>query len=73
MKINVRVTPNAKVPAVVKVDDVTYNVKVNARAVKGRANERLIEILAEHFGRRKSEIRILKGLNGRDKVVEVAV
>jgi hypothetical protein len=71
MKINVRVTPNAKVPTIEKVDANTYNVRVNARAVEGRANTRMIEMLAEHFGIRKTKVCILKGFNSKNKVVEV--
>ena len=71
MQINVRVTPNAKVPAVIKVDELNYRVKVNAQAIEGKANERLVEILAEHFKVKKSCVRIIKGQNGRNKIIEV--
>ncbi len=71
MRINVMVTANAKAPAVVKVDEDNYKVRVNAPAIEGRANGCLIEILAEHFGVPKSHIRILRGLNGRKKLVDV--
>lgn len=71
MEISVRVTPNARLPGVVKADDGSYNVKVNAPAREGKANQRLIEILAAHFDVPKSRIRIVKGLNGRNKVVEI--
>jgi uncharacterized protein len=65
------VTPNAKIPTVVKGDDDVYKVKVNARASEGKANMRLVEILAEHFNVPKSHIRILKGLGSRNKLVEI--
>ena len=71
MNINVRVTPNSKVPAIVKIAESNYKVKVNAPANEGRANERLIEILAEHFGVSKSSIIILKGSKSRDKLVRI--
>jgi hypothetical protein len=71
MRINVTVTPNAKVPEIIRLGDNDYRVKVNARASEGRANLRLIEMLAEHFDVSKSRIRILSGLNHRQKTVEV--
>lgn len=72
MRINVTVTPNAKIPAIVKGDDGNYKVKVNARALEGRANIRLIEILAEHFDVPKSHVIILKGFGSRNKIVEIS-
>jgi len=70
MKINVTVTPNAKVSAVVKLDESNYKVKVNAPATEGRANKRLVEVLADYFSVPKSRIRIMKGLNSRKKIIE---
>ncbi len=71
MRISIAVTANSKAPAVVKVDDENYKVRVNAPALEGRANVRLIEILADHFGVPKSRIKILRGLSSRKKTVDV--
>ncbi|MDE1869383.1 MAG: DUF167 domain-containing protein [Candidatus Micrarchaeota archaeon] len=75
MEINVRVTPNAKTAhamnAVVKIDEKNYLVKVNAPAIDGKANKRLLEIVADYFNVKKSSVRILKGINGRNKVLEI--
>lgn len=73
MIIGIAVTANAKKSAVVKVDEQNYKVKVDAPAIEGRANERLVEILADHFGVAKSRIRILRGLGSRKKVVEIGL
>jgi hypothetical protein len=73
MRISVTVTPNAKAPSVVGLGGSSYKVKVNAPASEGKANARLVEILAEHFNTSKSRIRILQGLNSRSKVVEIAI
>ncbi len=73
MRIRVAVVPNAKTPEILKVGEGEYRVRVNARATEGRANERLIELLAGHFGIPKSRVRIIRGVRGRNKVVEVAV
>ncbi len=71
MNIKVRVTANSKTPSVVMIDESNYRVRVNAPAIEGIANRRLIEILAGHFQIPKSKIRILKGAMGRDKVLEI--
>lgn len=71
MQINVTVTPNAKVPLVVRTGEGSYRVKVDARALKGRANGRLIELLAEHFGVPKRDVIIVRGLGSRNKIIEI--
>ena len=71
MLIRVYVTPNARETRVVKVSDDYFEVRVDERAVGGRANKRLLEILAEHFKVQKSRISILKGTKTRNKLVQV--
>jgi uncharacterized protein (TIGR00251 family) len=69
--IRVYVTPNAREARVVKVSDDYFEVRVDEMAVGGRANKRLLEILAEHFKVQKSRISILKGTRTRNKLVQV--
>jgi len=71
MLIRVYVTPNAREARVVKVRNDYFEVRVDEVAVDGRANKRLLEILAEHFKVQKSRISILKGSNTRNKLVQV--
>jgi len=49
MLTRVYVTPNAREARVVRVSEDCFEVRVDERAVGGRANMRLLEILAEHF------------------------
>jgi len=72
MKINVRVTPKAKQNKVVVEAD-RLKVYLTAPPVEGKANQALIDLLAEYYGVRRSQIRIITGQKGRDKVVEVGV
>ena len=67
----VRVIPNAKKPSVIKEEQNVYLVRVDAPAVGGKANKRLLELLAKHFGVKKSSIRIIKGEKSREKVIEI--
>ncbi len=71
MLINVHVTPNAKEARVTKVGEASFDVRVDEKAVGGRANKRLLEILAEHFDVPRSRVSIVRGAKSRDKVVEV--
>ncbi len=71
MLIRVHVTPNAKVAGMVKVTEDYFEVRVDERAVDGRANKRLLEILAEHFKVPNSKISIVRGTRSRNKLVQV--
>jgi uncharacterized protein len=71
MLVRIHVTPNARQVRVVKVNEDSFEVKVGERAIDGRANKRLLEILSDHFMVPKSRISIVKGMKSRDKVVQV--
>jgi uncharacterized protein (TIGR00251 family) len=71
MKISVRVKPRSSKIAVVVQEDGTYLVSLKAPPVEGKANDQLLEVLAEYFDRPRRDITILKGTNGRFKIVEI--
>lgn len=71
MLVKVHVTPNARAPLVVKVDESDLEVRVDERAEGGAANKRLLEILSEHYGVPRSSIAIVRGTKSRDKVLAV--
>lgn len=73
MIIHVRVKINATKADITKVDESTYEVKVDEKAIDGRANRRLIEILSKHFAVSKSRIIIINGSKSRDKIVDGAI
>lgn len=51
----------------------SLKVKVTSPPEKGKANEEVVELLAERFHVKKSDITILSGLKSRKKVAEVRV
>jgi uncharacterized protein YggU (UPF0235/DUF167 family) len=71
LKILVAVKPQARKSKVKKISDGEYSVSVTALAREGKANEAVIELLAEYFSVPKSSIRILRGQTARRKLVEV--
>lgn len=71
MKLNVVVKPNARKNAVETRQDGSLVVYVSTPPIEGRANERLVEVLAEHFGRPKRDIVIVSGVRSKRKIVEV--
>ena len=73
MRLSVRVKPSAKKEGVKVAPDGVLEVRVSAPPEKGKANERLIELLAEHFGVPKSQVSIIAGHTQRQKVVEISL
>jgi len=69
--IKVHVIPNAKEVRVVKVGEADFEVKIDEKAIDGRANKRLMEILSEHLRVPKSRIFIMSGARSRDKILQV--
>jgi uncharacterized protein len=62
--------PHSMREEVVKQGD-DYVVRVKAMPVEGKANEAVIELLARHFKVPKSAVKIVVGLTGRTKIVDV--
>jgi uncharacterized protein (TIGR00251 family) len=71
MKIRVHVKPNARLNEVKLREDGVYVVRIAAPPVEGRANEKLIEVLAEHFKTPRRNVEIVAGGRGRHKIVEI--
>ncbi len=64
-------TPHAKQNKVVESDGV-LRVYTTVAPENGRANSAVIELLSEYFDVAKSQIKIVRGVAARDKVVEIA-
>jgi uncharacterized protein (TIGR00251 family) len=71
MLIKVRAKPNSKKEGIPKLDENYYEVRVSAPPVKGMANRRITELLAEYFGVPKSKVKLVKGGTLREKVFEI--
>jgi len=71
MIVNVKVIPNAKKEGISEEEDGSLVVRIAEKPLFGRANKRLIEVLAKHFNVKKNQIRIIRGLKSRFKMVSV--
>lgn len=72
VKIQVRIKPNSRHDEGIELVDSIYEVRVKAPAVEGRANERLIELVAGHFKVSRSRVEIVRGHRSRLKTVAIA-
>ncbi len=70
-RLSVKVVPRASRNEVVGEQGGALKVRLTAPPVEGAANEALVELLAGHFGVRRSKVRILRGANARLKLVEI--
>jgi uncharacterized protein YggU (UPF0235/DUF167 family) len=71
MKISVKVKTRSREEKVEKIDDLNFVVRVKELPVENRANEAIIEILAEYFSVPKSKIDIIYGYNSKNKIIEI--
>lgn len=70
MKITVKVFPKAHINSVEEIDGM-YIVRTTVVPESGKANARIIKLLAAHFGVAPSCVSIIKGQNSRSKIVDI--
>jgi len=71
MLIKVRAKPRSKREGVKEITKEYLEVRVNQPPEKGRANGRIIELLAQYFNVPKSRVRLVKGETSKEKVFEI--
>jgi uncharacterized protein (TIGR00251 family) len=69
--IQVRVTPRARRNAVERQPDGRLKVYVTAPPEDGRANEAVVEIIAEWLGVKRRQVEIISGATSRNKIVRI--
>ncbi|MFA6184784.1 MAG: DUF167 domain-containing protein [Candidatus Shapirobacteria bacterium] len=73
MKVTVVVHPNSKKTRIEKDLMEMLHVYVNTPPLEGKANEAVIEILADFFKIKKNEIFLLRGVKSKNKIFEVKI
>ena len=71
MLIKVKVKPNAKKNEIKQIEDNFFEIKTTAVPEKGKANQKVIEMLSKHFKVPKSRIKIVRGETSREKIIEI--
>ena len=71
VRFRVPVQPRASRSEVVGVREGALRVRLQAPPVDGAANEALVELLAERLSVSRRDVRIVAGVAGRSKVVDV--
>ena len=70
MKFKIKVIANSSRQEV-KEENGILKVHLKAVPMKGKANEELIELLAEHFNVKKGQVSIMKGYKSNIKEIEI--
>jgi uncharacterized protein (TIGR00251 family) len=65
------VKSNARKNEVQRLEDKRFLVTVTAPPVEGKANEKVVELLAEYFHVPKRSVIILKGVTSKEKIVKI--
>jgi uncharacterized protein (TIGR00251 family) len=71
-RLRLRVSPGAARSAVVGRHGGGWKVRVAAAPERGRANQALVELLSETLAVPRSQVHVVSGASGRDKMVELA-
>jgi uncharacterized protein len=69
-RLALRVTPGARSEAV-DLADCCVAIRVRTKPEDGRANVRVLELLAQALGVATSRLTLLRGASGRDKLVQL--
>lgn len=70
--LRIKVKPNSRVEELTALDDGSWEARIKAPPVDGKANAALIALVAAHFGVRKVQVVIKSGASGRLKLVQIA-
>ena len=73
MIIELKVITRAKREIVEKISKNSYRVKVSSPPEKGKANKRVIELLAKELGVKRQDIRIVSGQAASRKILEIGI
>ena len=69
--IEVKVKPGARASALQQDETGAWSAQLRSPPFHGKANAELIELVAKHFGCRKSGVSIVRGASSRLKLVKI--
>jgi uncharacterized protein (TIGR00251 family) len=69
--LKVKVKPGSRVDELTPLEDGSWQARVKAPPVDGKANAAVIELIAAHFGLRKAQVTLKSGASGRFKLFTV--
>lgn len=73
MELHIITKTKSKRPGVTQLTENVYEVRVAAAPVGGKANEAIIEALANYFHVHKNQVEIVSGFTAANKTINVLV
>jgi uncharacterized protein (TIGR00251 family) len=70
-RLRLRVAPGARRSEIVGRYGDAWRVRVTAPPDRGRANDEVLQVLAEALDVRRRQVRLVAGASSRDKIVEL--
>jgi uncharacterized protein (TIGR00251 family) len=70
--LKVRVAPGARKSEIAGEHGDAIRIKISAPALEGKANEALLEFVAEKLGVHRRDVALFSGHSSRDKVISIA-
>ena len=70
-RLNVRVIPNAKKNEFAGYREGELVLRLNARAIEGKANKAAVEFVSEYFGVSRSSVVLVAGERSRHKIFQI--
>lgn len=71
-KIKVKIITRAKRNQIIGWEGDVLKIKLSAAPIDGKANEALLDFLSKNWGMAKSDIKIIRGLKSKNKILEIA-
>ncbi len=71
MKVTVIAKPNSRKESIVANPDGSLSIKVNAVPEDGKANKRIVEMLANYYNTPKSAIHLMSGSTSKKKIFQI--
>ncbi len=69
--LSMRIQPRASKNEIVRMENGGLKVRLTAPPVDGAANEALVRFLADRLGVARSQVEIVSGHTGREKIVRI--
>ena len=69
--IEAKVFPKSRKEEIIKTGENQYKVKLTEAAEKGKANKKLVKLLADYFKVARSKIIIVKGEKSHRKIISI--
>ena len=71
MILKIKVKPNSGKQEIENIDDKNYKISLKSKLEDNKANIELLKLLKKHFRVGAEDIKIIKGIKCRNKIIEI--